>query len=650
MLMRRILVALLFSVPASLFAQASPDTSKGPPERPCYRSPLDLVIDPVKPWAYVALHGADSLAVVDLQNGRVLSEIPVGRKPYDVAFYKGTVYVTCEADDILVAVDATGGKVKYRFKVGQAPRGLSIDPQTGGISVVCHDEKVLWVRQGEHVTPKKVPIPPQPEGNFARATNIELVKVGDKTQYQRAARPYGLFTYGESIRDKKASREEGPWRTAFDPVLDIDYSQTGMDLVVHTRARWSRPIADAENPRVFTNALSFFVKSADTAAVVLLDEPSRGYPDPTDVVVGLPVHVATQQVLKLEANGKADQHPLKGARMFISSGGADAVLVLDLHRAAKHFEFVNRVIPPPKNVGGFGGYGFGYGGPFGWQGGFKEDLGASRHYTLARLPTQANPRRMVLTPSGKTLMVSNHLADSLTLIDATALRVLGHISLGSPQPDPARRGEILFHSARYTFQQQFTCASCHPQGGADGLSWDTSPKGKGGHLNTRALHGVRDTSPFGWKGDSNTLVARVKKTMRGVHRYKIGEEDASDIAAYLETLEPLRPLPQQAKDLPAIARGKSLFFGKAECNRCHRGPALTSDSPRAVVENEEKKLMPFDVPSLRGVARTAPYLHDGRARTLGEIFETHNPQKQHGAAHLLTSTELRDLLLFLRSL
>jgi YVTN family beta-propeller protein len=608
-------------------------------------------VDPTGQRAYVALHGADALAVVDLPRGQVVAEIPVGRKPYDVALHKGIAYVTCEADDTLVGVDVTVWKVKQRFKVGQAPRGVSVDPRTGQISVVCHDEKVLWTRTGEPAVTMKVPIPPQPEGNCARASTIELVKVKGKTRYQKASRPYGLFTPGEAIGEGGQAPDKESERTAFNPQLDFNYSQTGMDLVAHTRARWQTPIVRAEKNRVFTNALSFFIKSSDSAAVVLLDEPTRGYPDPTDMVVWLPVPLTYQHVLDLWAKGTADTHPLRGARVFISSGGPDAVVVIDLHRAAKHFEFVNRLVRVPMQTGGFGYGGFGV--SMGWQGGFanfREDLTASKHYTLARLPTQANPRRMALTPSGKTLVVSNHLADSLTLIDTVTLRVLGHIPLGGPKPDKARRGEILFHSARHTFQQQFTCATCHPQGGADGLSWDTSPKGTEGPLNTRALHGVRDTSPFGWRGESDTLAARVKRTMRGVHRHQISEEDAFALAAYLETLDPRRPLPQQAEDLAAVARGKALFLGKGKCSQCHCPPAFTSELPQAVVEDENKKLMPFDVPSLRGVGRTAPYLHDGRAATLEEIFQKHNPQKQHGAAHLLTPAELSDVVAFLKSL
>src|SRR5439155_10245148 len=99
-----------------------------PTERPRYKSPLGLAVDSSGRHAYVALHMADALGVVDLSTGKVVCEIPVGRKPYDVALNEGIAYVTCEADDTLVAVDLKAGEVTQTFKVGQAPRNVAVDP------------------------------------------------------------------------------------------------------------------------------------------------------------------------------------------------------------------------------------------------------------------------------------------------------------------------------------------------------------------------------------------------------------------------------------------------------------------------------------------------------------------------------------------
>jgi cytochrome c peroxidase len=94
-----------------------------------------------------------------------------------------------------------------------------------------------------------------------------------------------------------------------------------------------------------------------------------------------------------------------------------------------------------------------------------------------------------------------------------------------------------------------------------------------------------------------------------------------------------------------------LFHGKAACDRCHSGDTLQDGLSHNVgtrTGQDAAKL--FDTPSLRGVARTAPYLHDGRAATLEEVFTRYNADHRHGRAHDLTPAELRDLVAYLKSL
>src|SRR5439155_26693775 len=143
---------------------------------------------------------------------------------------------------------------------------------------------------------------------------------------------------------------------------------------------------------------------------------------------------------------------------------------------------------------------------------------------------------LALSGDGKTLVVSNHLADSLTVIDAARLQVVRHIPLGTLKPDAARRGAILFHSSRSTFQGQFSCASCHPGGGSDGLNWDLTRNGVGNFLNTPSLLGVKDTAPYGWHASSPTLEDRVTGTLRTLHQHEPAAQETADLVAYLKTL------------------------------------------------------------------------------------------------------------------
>jgi CxxC motif-containing protein (DUF1111 family) len=58
----------------------------------------------------------------------------------------------------------------------------------------------------------------------------------------------------------------------------------------------------------------------------------------------------------------------------------------------------------------------------------------------------------------------------------------------------------------------------------------------------------------------------------------------------------------------------------------------------------------LDVPSLRGLHHSAPYLHDGRAASLVEVLGVENPEDQHGVTSTLSEGERAELVAFLLSL
>ena len=58
----------------------------------------------------------------------------------------------------------------------------------------------------------------------------------------------------------------------------------------------------------------------------------------------------------------------------------------------------------------------------------------------------------------------------------------------------------------------------------------------------------------------------------------------------------------------------------------------------------------FDTPHLFGIGASPPYLHDGRAMTLEEVWTVHSPDDTHGRTNDLTKVQLNDLIVYLRSL
>ena len=135
-------------------------------------------------------------------------------------------------------------------------------------------------------------------------------------------------------------------------------------------------------------------------------------------------------------------------------------------------------------------------------------LGASSEFVLARLRVKDNPRGVAVSPDGRTAWVANTLDDSLSVVDIGRRqpRRRASISAGRRRSTHIRWGERLFHSARITFQRQFACATCHPDGHVDGLTYDIEADGIGmSPVDNRTLRGIYDTDPFKWEGTNATL-------------------------------------------------------------------------------------------------------------------------------------------------
>jgi cytochrome c peroxidase len=229
-----------------------------------------------------------------------------------------------------------------------------------------------------------------------------------------------------------------------------------------------------------------------------------------------------------------------------------------------------------------------------------------------------------------------------------------------------RKGEQTFYTARYSFQGQIGCASCHIDSTFDGLQWDLEPDGFGRDIvDNKLLEGVKNTEPFKWNGGNPNLPTecgpRTEKYFWRAENYD--DLTLTDLVVYVRNM-PTRPnrLRQPGGVLTeAQERGRQLFvrdtdkFGKPipETNRCvycHSGPKGTNQK---IFDVGTKK--PTDnsgmlkSPQLTNIALTAPYLHDGSAATLEQIWTVFNPQDKHGRTNDLTKDELNDLIEYLRT-
>src|ERR1051325_5139072 len=173
-------------------------------------------------------------------------------------------------------------------------------------------------------------------------------------------------------------------------------------------------------------------------------------------------------------------------------------------------------------------------------------------------------------------------------------------------------GRQLFEDARLSGDESLSCASCHPRE----MAYDAY---------VRAL--TTPNSPF--------------------DRYAAGDTFALT---------------------DAQKRGLALFVGKAECAMCHRGPNFAHDQFHALgiggddagrfkITGVEADRNAFKTPTLRNVALTAPYMHDGSLATLRQVIDFYNagggnnqPKSMLLRKLNLTEMEKSDLLAFLESL
>ena len=187
-----------------------------------------------------------------------------------------------------------------------------------------------------------------------------------------------------------------------------------------------------------------------------------------------------------------------------------------------------------------------------------------------------------------------------------------------------------------------SCASCHLDGGHDGRTWVLED----GPRNTTPIRGLSATFPFHWSGDRVDLFD-FQRTIREVQfGAGLSEEENSRLAAFLAFAE----VPASPHPVDAAARRGEQVFAEAGCATCHSGAALTDGLVHDVGTGSaagEMRGPSFDTPTLLGLHDTAPYLHDGSAPTLADVFAA--PEGPHSLTGF-TEEDVAALVAHLRTL
>lgn len=267
-----------------------------------------------------------------------------------------------------------------------------------------------------------------------------------------------------------------------------------------------------------------------------------------------------------------------------------------------------------------------------------------------RVKSSGNGPR-VLKAYNEQVFVANYFSDFIDVVD-----------LNNPVPanykqlvlndklviDEVRLGEIYFNDASYCFQHWQSCNGCHPgDARTDGLNWDLMNDQMGNPKNCKSMLGAHKTPPAMISGIRPDAETAVRAGFKYIQFAKIEEEHAEAVDEYLKSLKPV-PSPLLVDgQLSAKAKKGKQVFEEVGCVHCHKGPWLTDQKIHEIgKQGEYDHQNKWDTPTLIEVWRTGPYLHDGRAATLKDVFA----REKHGLRKELSEEEIDILVEYVMSL
>jgi len=279
----------------------------------------------------------------------------------------------------------------------------------------------------------------------------------------------------------------------------------------------------------------------------------------------------------------------------------------------------------------------------------KEELDYDLNFLYGlrkRVPLEGNGPRSIFLTEDK-LFVPTYFSDTLNIVTISS-NELSAIAMNPNRVETNEQaGEKYFNDAMKCFQNWQSCNGCHPgDGRMDGLNWDLMNDGIGNPKNCKSLLYSHVTPPSMISGIRASAELAVHAGFRLIQFFDIDEASAACVDAYLKSLRPV-PSPYLINGkLSKKANEGRKVFEKLRCNICHSGSYFTDMKMHRIGEDIEFE-KGWDTPTLIEVWRTAPYLFNGSAATLDEVFTKY----KHGIERQTVSPkEIESLVEYVNSL
>ena len=540
----------------------------------------------------LSCRGDKSLKITDPQGRQVVKTIPLQQTPTGVIAKEGKAYVSCfDTRGEIVTVDLKEGKIVNTVPVGAGAEAPAWSKEEDKI-FVCNrfagTVSEVDVKNGKVTREVKVLREPSkvvvsPDGKYLFVANALPAQRADVDYVACCVSVIDLASF-QKVKDIRLENGSNALRGA-------TLSPDGKYLFVsHNLGRFTVPTSQLQQGWMNTNAMSVVdVASLEFKGAVLLDEPERG------------------------AAGVWGVECTPGY-LIVSHSGTHEISVIDYPELIKKFEAY-----PDKMA-----------------------LNYDLHFLYGireRIALKGNgPRNFIVRD--QEVIVPMFFSDDLNRYDLNT-KQLSEVALNpGRQETMAQKGERIFNDAAFCFQNWQSCNGCHPgDARTDGMNWDLMNDGVGNSKNCKSLLLSLETPPCMISGiRANAHVAN-RAGFKYIQFMELKEEDAACVDAYVASL---KPVPS-----PYLVDGELSEKAKKgrKCDACHSGPYYTDMKMHRIGEDIEFE-QGWDTPTLIEVWRTAPYLFDGRAATMEEVFGVY----KHGVDKKLSKTDLDALVEYVNSL
>ncbi len=367
-------------------------------------------------------------------------------------------------------------------------------------------------------------------------------------------------------------------------------------LVTHNLGRFQVPTSQLQQGWMNTNAMSVVnLSTLSFEGAVLLDEPERGAAGIWDV-------------------------KCTDDKIVISHSGTHEVSVIDYPAFIRKFEAYPQ----------------------------KEALAYDLRFLYGlrkRVALEGNGPRCFMLKEDRAV-VPTYFSDTLNVVDLKTTSVEALAMVKNRVESQIQRGEKYFNDAMHCFQNWQSCNGCHPgDARMDAMNWDLMNDGIGNSKNCKSLLFSHVTPPSMISGIRASAELAVRAGYKLIQFTDLPEEFAECVDEYLMALKPV-PSPYLVNgELSEKAKRGRKVFEKFNCDECHSGPYYTDMQMHRIGDDIEFE-KGWDTPTLCEVWRTAPYLFDGRAATMEEVFTVH----KHGIEKKISAKEAEELAEYVNSL